>query len=184
MAWPLIQEKDVPLDSRVDEKSKEKMDLIVVLHLFAHQPWSSQESSLVSLRATKMLTRNKETASPAKMGLFRISWELQFRVCNPSEPRASPPTARKRQSVRKEKEAGSTTVIRVHGFSLAELFPRKKRSLLVVGLCCHHRTISHCIIFFFFLWLHLQHMAVSRLGVKSELQLPVYATATVDPSCI
>jgi len=39
---------------------------------------------------------------------------------------------------------------------------------------------------FLFLGLHLQHMEVPRLGVKSELQLPAYATATAmpDPSCI
>ena len=40
--------------------------------------------------------------------------------------------------------------------------------------------------FFFFLGPHLQYMEVPRLGVKSELQLPAYATATVTPhpSCI
>ena len=38
--------------------------------------------------------------------------------------------------------------------------------------------------FFFFLGLHPWHMEVPRLGVKLELQLPAYATATVtwDPS--
>ena len=38
--------------------------------------------------------------------------------------------------------------------------------------------------FFSFLGLPLRHMEVARLGVKSELQLPVYitATATQDPS--
>ena len=36
----------------------------------------------------------------------------------------------------------------------------------------------------FFLESNLQHMEVPRLGVKSELQLPAYATATatLDPS--
>ena len=40
--------------------------------------------------------------------------------------------------------------------------------------------------FFFFLGPHQQHMEVSRPGVKSELQLPVYTTdtATRDLSCI
>ena len=42
--------------------------------------------------------------------------------------------------------------------------------------------------FFFFLGLHLWHMKVLKLGVKSELQLLAYATttaiATPDPSCI
>ena len=32
--------------------------------------------------------------------------------------------------------------------------------------------------FFFFLGLHLRHKEVPRLGVKSELQLPTYTTAT------
>ena len=40
--------------------------------------------------------------------------------------------------------------------------------------------------FFVFLGPHLQHMEVPRLGVKSELRLPAYATATAmwDPSRI
>ena len=33
----------------------------------------------------------------------------------------------------------------------------------------------------FFLWLHLRHMEVSRLGVKSELQLLAYTTASAMP---
>ena len=37
---------------------------------------------------------------------------------------------------------------------------------------------------FFFLGLHLQHMEVPRLGVELELQLPAYATATWDLSCV
>ena len=38
----------------------------------------------------------------------------------------------------------------------------------------------------FFLGLHMWHMEVPRLGVKSEIQLPAYTTATVSPdlSCI
>ena len=37
---------------------------------------------------------------------------------------------------------------------------------------------------FFFLGLYLWYMEVPRLGVKWELQLPVYTTATLDPSHI
>ena len=37
------------------------------------------------------------------------------------------------------------------------------------------------LIFFFFLWLHLWHMEVPRLGLKSELQLLAYITATTTP---
>ena len=40
------------------------------------------------------------------------------------------------------------------------------------------------LLFLSFLGLHLQRMEVSRLGVKSELQLPAYATAMPDPSCV
>ena len=43
-----------------------------------------------------------------------------------------------------------------------------------------------CLFFFFFQWSHLQHMEVSRLRVKLELQRLAYATATatLDPSHI
>ena len=45
-----------------------------------------------------------------------------------------------------------------------------------------------CWVYFFplFFGSHLQYMEVPRLGVKSELQLPAYttATATSDPSCV
>uniref|UniRef100_A0A8D0ZHL9 Uncharacterized protein n=1 Tax=Sus scrofa TaxID=9823 RepID=A0A8D0ZHL9_PIG len=42
------------------------------------------------------------------------------------------------------------------------------------------------IFFFFFLGPHPRHMEVPRLGIESELQLPVYATttATRNPNCI
>ena len=38
--------------------------------------------------------------------------------------------------------------------------------------------------FFFFLGLHPRHMEVPRFGVKLELDLPAYTTATKDPSCM
>ena len=42
-----------------------------------------------------MLTWNRlPVTSPAKLGLFEISRELQFRVCNHSELQASPPVTR------------------------------------------------------------------------------------------
>ena len=48
-----------------------------------------------------------------------------------------------------------------------------------------HRTYTLKALFFFpFLGPHLQHMEIPKLAVKSELQLPAYATATAqrDPS--
>ena len=42
---------------------------------------------------------------------------------------------------------------------------------------------SHSVscLFFFFVWLHLWHMEVPRLGVELELQLSAYTTATAVP---
>ena len=37
---------------------------------------------------------------------------------------------------------------------------------------------AHFFILIFYLQLHLQHMEVPRLGLESELQLPVYTTTT------
>ena len=49
------------------------------------------------------------------------------------------------------------------------------------SLPIHENAI--CVFFsFFFLGLHSQHMEVSRLGVKSELQRPAYTTATATPN--
>ena len=43
--------------------------------------------------------------------------------------------------------------------------------------------ISHPILFIFLIYLgpHLWHMEAPRLGVKSEVQLPTYTTATATP---
>ena len=47
-------------------------------------------------------------------------------------------------------------------------------------------TLNFFFFSFVFLGLHLLHMEVPRLGVKSEMQLPAYTTATAmpDPSCL
>ena len=42
-------------------------------------------------------------------------------------------------------------------------------------------TVFLFFFFFAFLGLHPQHMEVARLGVKSELYLPAYTTATATP---
>ena len=49
-----------------------------------------------------------------------------------------------------------------------------------------HDAVASSAFFFFFLVLPLQHMEAPRLGVKSELQLLAYitATATKDHSCV
>jgi hypothetical protein len=62
------------------------------------------------------------------MGSFGTSRELQFRVCNHGKPQARPPTARKgKHFYREEKEAGRVITNKVHGCSLAESLPGKKR---------------------------------------------------------
>ena len=68
--------------------------------------------------------------SPAKMGLFKINTELQFEVCNHGKPHASPRTAREECFHGEKKEFGEGYRKRtVHGFSLAESWPGKKRLL-------------------------------------------------------
>ena len=48
---------------------------------------------------------------------------------------------------------------------------------------CHHLHFFVVFFFFFFFpWLHLQHMEVSGLGVKSELKLQAFTTATAMPN--
>ena len=64
------------------------------------------------------------------------------------------------------------------------------RSFLSLFLFCFFGFLSFqkifIYLFIYFLRLHLRHMEVPRLGVKQELQLPVYtkATATLDLSCV
>ena len=56
--------------------------------------------------------------------------------------------------------------------------------LLLCALMCitlNLGSIPPGFFFFFFLWPQLWHMEVSGLGVKLELQLPAYATATATP---
>ena len=43
----------------------------------------------------------------------------------------------------------------------------------------YHKLSFYLFIYFVFLGLHLWHMEVPRPGIKSELQLLAYATATV-----
>ena len=57
------------------------------------------------------------------------------------------------------------------------------RSAVYLGVT-YFPWFYQCSFIFCFLGLHPWHMEVPRLGVKSELQLPAYATATatLDPS--
>ena len=79
----------------LSKKSSEgKQAQILVLHLFAHQPWDLWESSLVLKQAAKMLTYNKfPDISPAKIVLFRIIREVEFGLANSEPCSSSPPTS-------------------------------------------------------------------------------------------
>ena len=51
--------------------------------------------------------------------------------------------------------------------------------------CVYERLfIFFIFVFLSFLGLHPQHMELPRLGVESELQMPAYATAMQDLSCL
>ena len=77
------------------------------------------------------------------MGLFGISRELQFRVCNQGESCASSPRAREGYLYSGEKEVGRVTVNRVHGFSwLSPCRARRGVLLLSVRLCYYFKGMT------------------------------------------
>ena len=61
--------------------------------------------------------------------------------------------------------------------------PAKQKHLQLV-FSIRKIVLVLCLEFYLFiylcLWPHLWHMEVPRLGIESELQLPAYATATLD----
>ena len=57
-------------------------------------------------------------------------------------------------------------------------------SLLFFGVLFCFVLFCLFVLFFVFLGQHLWHMEVPGLEVESELQLPTYAIATADPSCV
>ena len=87
---------------------------------------------IVLMRVFHMLTWNSlPDISPAELGSFGISRELQFEVCNYGEPCAGLHTQRKGQHFNeKERELGEQLPLvkkKAHGSSLAESLPGKKR---------------------------------------------------------
>ena len=68
---------------------------------------------------------------------------------------------------------------------MSGLFYRPEASHLIYSVKVTHKK-SFFFFFFGSLGPHPQPMEISRLGVKSELQLPASttATATLDPSCV
>ena len=66
---------------------------------------------------------------------------------------------------------------------LPPLWHQRRQQLFIFfhpcALC--EASSPQCNFFFVFLGLYLQHMEVTKLGVESELQVPVYATAIAMP---
>ena len=71
----------------------------------------------------------------------------------------------------------------VHAAENAFLNKEVRWSLAVCGCVrkCYLGKGFFFLFLIFFLGLHLRHVEVPSLGVKSELQLPAYATATAKP---
>lgn len=86
-----------------------------------------------------LLTRTNRVSdiSPAKMGLFSISRELQFEVCICGEPSVSPQSARAGEHFyRGEEEVGRALTESKAFHCLCPCQERRGVSLLPVGGCC------------------------------------------------
>lgn len=107
-----------------------------ILHLF--RKFLKIEPSLSCWPKTNRL----QGVSPAKMGLFGICRELQFKVYNHGEPHASLHATREAELFyRGEKGLWECySKQRFHDFSLANLLPEKE-SVPSVGLCSQLRGI-------------------------------------------
>ena len=77
------------------------------------------------------------------------------------------------------------TSVTVRGYSFGHIHTHKT-SIFLNFNTSDMLILFVCFLFFCFLGLHLQHIEVSRLVVKSELQLPAYTTAAAmqDLSCV
>ena len=82
----------------------------------------------------------------------------------------------------KEIEKSSYLTTKIHSFA-GDIHTLLKISHIFyfdqIGLYLH--KTNRDFFFFFFLWQHLQHLEVPRLGVESELPPPAYTTATATP---
>ena len=75
--------------------------------------------------------------SPAKMGLFKISRELQFGLCNPGQPPASPcRQGVENPFIERKRKLGWLQETE----PMSPCHERKGSSLLPVGPCCDCRT--------------------------------------------
>ena len=126
------------------------------------------------------------------MGLFRISREFQFMVCNHDEPCASSHRPRRGEGIYKEQnEVGRAVANKSPWLFIGSVFAQREEesfSFCWAMLSSQGRKAPALNLqkkFFFptFLEPHLRHVEVPRRGVEWELQLPAYgtATATLDP---
>ena len=84
-----------------------------------------------------------------------------------------------------EYKFSSTICINVCSFShsyyaskLFSYYPPQAQNFFPFNESCYYFIFYFNLFIILFLGLHLLHMEVPRLGVKSELQLPAYVTAT------
>ena len=80
--------------------------------------------------------------SSAKLDLFGVNRELQFRICNDREPCASVSMTEEQRNLLQRGQASweGSNRQRGHDLSLAEFLPEKKKNFLSVELCYHGRA--------------------------------------------
>ena len=100
----------------------------------------------VDLKQIDFQTNRLPDISPGKMGLFLISRELQFGVCNHGETykvAVSPLVAREGECFYRGENKVGRVIINKESMAFHWLSPSKERSevfLLPFGFCCHCRA--------------------------------------------
>ena len=103
---------------------------------------SSENCELIFAIECWPKTNRLSDISPAKMGLFRISRELQFGVCNYGEPRAGSHLSREGEYFYRRGKGSWEGYKNRKSVAFHWLNPCQKRRafLSLVGVCYHHRA--------------------------------------------
>ena len=137
-----IQEKDKLSNSRVGEKAVNECGLNCGHHTCLLTNSISVSGLLWSMFRPPKCPEIKilPDISPSKMGLFWISRELQFGVCNHGEPSTSSCTAREGEHFHRDEKEVGRVLVNKEFMAFHWLSPCQERTLLPVGLCYHHRS--------------------------------------------
>ena len=128
-------------------------------------------------------TNRLSAISSAKMGLFMISSELQFRVCNHGKPHASSCTAREEHIYREDRNLGKGFIIKSPwlptGFSFTESLPGKGSFFFLLGsgfITAGGSSPSYFIVFIYFLHSQFVGLFYTCLGLcfKASVFLSSY----------